>query len=144
MSAGASSPRTSGEAAALDDFAACGLESAEGIAGRFIPSFYFGCEADDPWNAMAFQDLWPFGARPRAIFSSDIGHWDVPDMREVLEEAWELVEGGALSAADFREFTFENPTDLLAGSNPDFFRGTAVEGAVAKYLGEKHQERSSP
>ena len=36
----------------------------------------------------------PFGARLKAIFSSDIGHWDVPDMTEVLEEAYEMVEHG--------------------------------------------------
>lgn len=34
-----------------------------------------------------------FGARLRAICSSDIGHWDVPDITEVAEEAYDLVEG---------------------------------------------------
>jgi hypothetical protein len=28
------------------------------------------------------------------IFSSDIGHWDVPDIAGILGEAWELVETG--------------------------------------------------
>ena len=56
------------------------------------------------------------------------------DMREVLEEAWELVDHGLLSAADFRAFIFENPVSLWAGSNPDFFKGTVVEDAVAKRL----------
>ncbi len=32
------------------------------------------------------------GARLRAMFASDIGHWDVPDFTGVLPEAWELVE----------------------------------------------------
>ncbi len=46
------------------------------------------------------------GARLNAIFSSDIGHWDVPDMNDVLEEAYELVEHGLLDMNDFKEFTF--------------------------------------
>ena len=32
-------------------------------------------------NAVAFGKFIPFGARINAIFSSDIGHFDVPDMR---------------------------------------------------------------
>ena len=42
--------------------------------------YYFGCEADDRMNATAFGRANPFGARINAIFSSDIGHFDVPDM----------------------------------------------------------------
>ena len=53
-------------------------------------------------------------------------------MSEVLEEAWELVEHGMITEADFREFTFENAARLHTALNPDFFKGTAVEGAVAK------------
>ena len=68
------------------------------------------------------------------MFSSDIGHWDVPDMSEVLEEAYELVEHGLVNEADFREFTFTNPAMLHAGMNPDFFKGTVVEKDVAKLL----------
>jgi len=74
----------------------------------------------------------PFGARLRAIFSSDIGHWDVPDMTEVLEEAYELVEHGLLTEDDFRDFVFTNPATLWTGMNPDFFKGTVVEQAAAR------------
>ena len=72
----------------------------------------------------------PVGARLRALFASDIGHWDVPDIREVLPEAWELVEDGDATEADFRALTFENPVSLWASTNPSFFDGTSVEGAV--------------
>ena len=71
--------------------------------------FHFGCEADDPMTALAFDARRnPLGARLRAIFASDVGHWDVPDVREVLPEAWELVERrarhrGRLPGADVRE-----------------------------------------
>ena len=58
----------------------------------------FGCEADDPINAWAFNErVNPFGARLRAMFGSDISHWDVPDMAESVHEAWEQVERGTLS-----------------------------------------------
>ena len=76
----------------------------------------------------------PFGARLRAIFSSDIGHWDVPDMTAVLEEAYELVEDEVLEEEDFRDFVFTNPVTLWTGMNPDFFKGTVVEQAAAKVL----------
>ena len=46
------------------------------------------------------------------MFASDIGHWDVPDIREVLPEAWELVEDGHINEADFRALTFENACEL--------------------------------
>ena len=45
------------------------------------------CEADDPTNAFAFDTrVNPLSARINAMFASDIGHWDVPDFREVLPE----------------------------------------------------------
>jgi hypothetical protein len=36
-----------------------------------------------------------------------------------------------ITEADFRQFTFENAARLHTALNPDFFKGTAVEGAVA-------------
>ncbi len=119
----------------LDDFAAADVSSVQELVDRFVPSFFFGCEADDATNAWAFDTrVNPTGARLNAVFSSDIGHWDVPDMREVLEEAYELVEHGLVSDADFRRFVFTNPMRLLTDVNPDFFTGTAVEHAVAAEL----------
>lgn len=73
------------------------------------------------------------GARLGAIFSSDIGHWDVPDMTEVLEEAYELVEHEIITETDFRDFVFTNPVKMW-GMNPGFFKGTVVEKDVAKLL----------
>ena len=88
---------TQEDPAALDDWSRCGIEKREDIRDLFVPNFYFGCEADDPINAMAFDTRkLPFGARLNAIFSSDIGHWDVPDMTEVTEEAHEMVEHGLI------------------------------------------------
>ena len=99
--------------------------------------FYFGCEADDPSNVWAFNARAnPLGARLNAIFSSDIGHFDVPDMTEVVPEAYEMVEDGLASAADFRDFTFANVVRLFGRQNPRFFAGTRVAAAAEGVLGE--------
>ena len=58
------------------------------LRDRFVPNFYFGCEADDRLVTWAFAEhVNPAGARLRPIFGSDISHWDVPDMTEPVEEA---------------------------------------------------------
>ena len=119
----------------LDNWAPCLIDKAEDIRDLFVPNFFFGCEADDPINAWAFNDkINPFGARLRAIFSSDISHWDVPDMRDTVAEAYELVEHGLITDDGLRDFTFTNPVALFGGMNPDFFKGTRVEAEVAKLL----------
>jgi predicted TIM-barrel fold metal-dependent hydrolase len=126
-------PDQGADLASRDDWSRCGIESAEDIRDLFIPHFYFGCEADDPMNATAFDSrLNPLGARLNAIFSSDIGHWDVPDMREVTHEAYELVDEGLITEDDFRRFVFDNPCQMWLGMNPDFFKGTRVEDAARR------------
>jgi hypothetical protein len=74
------------------------------------------------------------------MFGSDVGHWDVTDVGDVVVEAHELVEDGFITENDFKEFMFWNPAELHAGMNPDFFKGTVVENEVAKFLatGRKH------
>jgi hypothetical protein len=122
----------------LDDFAACGIKKAEDIRDLFVPNFYFGCESDDPVTSWAFKShVNPFGARLGALFGSDIGHFDVPDMTEVLVEAYEGVEDGIMSEEDFCDFVFGNPVRFWAGMNPNFFKGTTVESQVQKFLTEK-------
>jgi hypothetical protein len=85
-------------------------------------------------NAVAFSKLNPFGARIKAIFSSDFGHFDVIDMRDPLPEAYELVEDGHITAADFRAFTFANAVRLWGTLNPRFFEGTRVAKEAAAVL----------
>ncbi len=120
----------------FDEFAHSGVERAEDFVKLFAEPFFFGCEADDPITATAFdQKLNPFGARLQALFGSDISHWDVPDMSEVLQEAWEMVEHGLLSEEDFTDFVFTNPVRFYTRSNPRFFEGTRVEHAVQTALG---------
>jgi predicted TIM-barrel fold metal-dependent hydrolase len=121
--------------AVIDDYAACGIESPQDFRELFARNFYFGCEADDPMNAWGFNSKTnPYGARLKVLFGSDIGHFDVPDMREVLPEAHELVDDGVITEDDFRDFVFTYPVEFWAGMNPDFFKGTAVEKAVSAEL----------
>jgi len=119
----------------LDDWRECRVETAEQLAELFVPRFYFGCEGDDKMSAVAFDTrMNPFGSRLRATFGSDIGHFDVVDMREVVAECWELVEHGLISEDDFADLAFRNTVRLHGGMNPDFFKGTVVESAAARVL----------
>jgi predicted TIM-barrel fold metal-dependent hydrolase len=120
----------------LDDFAACEIKRAEDIRDLF-DNFYFGCEADDPINAWAFNRKFnPYGARLNALFGSDIGHFDVPDMSDVLPEAHELVEEGLITRDDFRDFVFGNAARFWTAGNPGFFKGTRVEKQVAETVSQ--------
>ena len=118
-----------------DDFEAAGIDSKEDVRAVFSGNFYFGCEADDRATVWAFDPR--MGVRLRPVFSSDFTHFDVPDFREVIPEAFEMVERGFVTEQDFREFTFANAARLHTRNNPDFFKGTVVEQAVADELGLK-------
>ncbi len=112
----------------VDDFKESLINSPADIIDMFTRQFHFGCEADDPLTSLAYRsDLLPSGQTMKPIFASDIGHWDVPDMRHVLEEAWELVEEGRINEDQFEEFSCTNVTTMLLSVNPDFFSGTVVE-----------------
>ncbi|HCW88728.1 MAG TPA: amidohydrolase, partial [Marinobacter sp.] len=115
----------------LDDFAAAHIDSPADIVAKFVPNFYFGAEADDPSVAYAFnQQVNPEGARLNAFWASDSGHWDVPDLTQVLAETWQQVERGALSEQDFKDLVFSNPHRFYSEKNPDFFKNTAVQQPI--------------
>jgi predicted TIM-barrel fold metal-dependent hydrolase len=118
----------------LDDFAACKITRKEDWVDLYAKPYYFGCEADDRMNAVAFGKGNPFGAQLNAIYSSDIGHFDVIDMRDPLPEAYELVEDGHITERNFRDFVFENAVRLWGTQNPRFFEGTVVEKEAASVL----------
>jgi predicted TIM-barrel fold metal-dependent hydrolase len=116
----------------IDDFAAAGVDSIDTLRAQFANQLYFGCEADDVTTAWAFDKHGNHCLKP--IFSSDVGHFDVVDMSEVLEEAHELLEDGLMTEDDFRQFVFTNAASLHTSLSPDFFKGTVVEDAVAKHV----------
>ena len=118
-----------------DDFEAAGVNSKADVRAVFSGNFYFGCEADDHATVMAFDPR--MGVRLRPVFSSDFTHFDVPDFKDVIPEAFEAVERGYMTEQDFREFTFTNAASLHTRNNPDFFKGTVVEQDVARELGLK-------
>lgn len=116
----------------FDDFEAAGIQSKNDVCNVFTSNFYFGCEADDRATTWAFDPR--MGVRLRPVFSSDFTHFDVPDFREVIPEAYEMVEKRYVTEQDFREFTFANAARLHTRNNPAFFKGTVVEQAVAAEL----------
>jgi predicted TIM-barrel fold metal-dependent hydrolase len=115
-----------------DDFEAAGIETKDDVRSVFSGNFYFGCEADDRATMWAFDPR--MGVRLRPVFSSDFTHFDVPDFRDVIPEAFEMVEKGYVTEQDFREFTFTNAARLHTRNNPGFFKGTVIEQAVANEL----------
>lgn len=98
----------------LDEWAAGGIERPEDIKTLYADRFWFGCEADDPLTSLAFNtSVNPFGAELQVMLGSDVAHWDLPDMTEVLEEAYEMVERGWIGEASSRDVVFINPARLV-------------------------------
>ncbi|HYL59713.1 MAG TPA: hypothetical protein VEU51_12660, partial [Candidatus Acidoferrales bacterium] len=117
----------------IDEWAHSGVRGAEDIRDIFTRQFYFGCEGDDPLTMMAYRPMGTrFDAQLNAFYGSDIGHWDVPDMALILDEAYELVEHGLMTPAELRAFVFATPVNFWTSTNPEFFKGTRVEAEVAR------------
>jgi hypothetical protein len=127
----------------LDDYHFCKISQKQDWIDLFATPYYFGCEADDRMNAVAFGKMMPLGARINALFSSDIGHFDVVDMRDPLPEAYELVEDGHITASDFSDFVFGNSVRLWGTQNPRFFEGTRVAKEAAALLKAGTQARAA-
>ena len=89
-------------------------------------------------NATAFGRGNPFGAKLNAIYSSDIGHFDVIDFRDPLPEAYELVEEGHITEDNFRDFVFANAVRLWGTQNPSFFDGTVVAKEATAVLAQAY------
>jgi predicted TIM-barrel fold metal-dependent hydrolase len=116
-----------------DDFGLVDIPDKVTLVELFRRNFYFGCEADDPMTALAFDPRMKMHLKP--VLGSDIAHFDVLDATEVIHEAHELVERELITEENFRDLTFGNPVRLFAGMNPDFFKGTILEEAVTAELG---------
>ena len=116
----------------IDDFAACGIEREEEIRIFSFPVFILDVKRTTRLPPRHSKRNETRLGSVNAVFGSDIGHWDVPDMTEVTEEAYEAVEQGLITGDDFRDFVFTNPVGLWTAVNPDFFKGTKVEEAVAQ------------
>src|SRR4029453_3620336 len=116
-------PELTGGGADLDDFSACKITRKEDWLDLFVKPFYFGCEADDRMNATAFGKGNPFAAKLNAIYSSDIGHFDVIDMRNPLPEAYELGDEGGNNQEDFSGVVVREPCASGGPAHPSLHRG---------------------
>ena len=131
----ANDAKTYGGIENLDDYSRCSINYIGDFQELFVDCFYFGCEADDSSNAWAFNRTCnPLGSKLNALFGSDVGHFDVQDMAQVLPEAYELVEDNRISDSDFCSFVFENPVRFWGETNPNFFEGTRVSTDARKVL----------
>jgi len=64
----------------VNDWTSVKIDKKQDIKDSFVERFYFSCEADDSLNYTAFNaKANKMGARLKAMFSSDLGHWDVKD-----------------------------------------------------------------
>ena len=120
---GALLPReTAPPAEQLDDLSRCSSSRWQ-ISPRISrDSFYFGCEADDPINALAFNmrsTRMACDSTRSSDPTSATGMWRMPT--SVVEEAYELVERGLITEADFRDF-ISQPREALRRQQPDVLR----------------------
>ncbi|MET0894583.1 MAG: amidohydrolase, partial [Acidimicrobiia bacterium] len=120
-----------------DEFAGIGSDI-DVVKTWFEERFFLGCEADDRTTGAAFSNHVKISLN--ALFSSDIGHWDVPTMAGVLPEAYELVEEGILNLEDFRAFSCNNAARLYLDMNPEFFQGTVIENKLPNVLPRSRRE----
>jgi len=119
----------------VDDWNHVDITCKEDIRDLFVNNLYFGCEADDALNYTAFNTKAnKLDVKLKAMFSSDLGHWDVVDFGEILSETYEAVEKGLMTEEDFEDFVFTNPATFATRLNPDYFKGTVVEDEVAKLI----------
>src|SRR2546423_15681355 len=63
-----------------DDYIHCNITQKQDWIDLYATPYYFGCEADDRMNAVAFGKAMPLGARINAIYSSDV---EMPDVGAV-------------------------------------------------------------
>jgi predicted TIM-barrel fold metal-dependent hydrolase len=118
---------------ARNEFEDSGIQSEADLARIFREQFYFGCESDDVTVHRALDGPGnPMGVSLSPIFSSDIGHWDVPQLDQPVPNSFRLVEQGRLSREGYRVFVFDAIVRLHTRLNPDFFAGTVVESALAQ------------
>ena len=76
-------------------------------------------------NATAFGRGNPFGAQLNAIYSSDIGHFDVIDFRDPLPEAYELVEDGHITERRFPRLRLRQRGAAVGHAESAVLRGHA-------------------
>ena len=129
----------------VNDFELAGIGSTKDNCRQVTQQCCFGCEADDPLAGLGYDTNRIPGEEPiLPIFSSDIGHWDVAHMHEVLPEAHEHIEHGWMDETRFRGFMCDNAVRMYGEANPRFFEGTIVERYAARQLASRADTTHSP
>ena len=108
--------RSSGATTALDDFAGCQIESVEDIHDLFVPRFFFGCEADDPLTAWAFNTGHQPGRREAAGYAR-LRHGPLGRARHPGDRPRGARAGGA-RAARVRRTSAASRSSTPASSSP--------------------------
>ena len=49
-------------------------------------------------------------------------------MTTCVPDAYQMVENGLMNEENFRDFMLTNPAEFFTSQNPDFFKGTTLEG----------------
>ena len=122
-----------------DDFARVHIDGPDDIRRLFTRELLLRVRGRRPHDVDRVRRA--DGTAAEAMLGSDIAHFDVVDATEVLDEAYELVEDGHITEANFREFTFSNVVQLYRGMNPSFFTGTVVEADAEAEFAEVPGER---
>jgi hypothetical protein len=88
----------------LDDWWACEITSEADFVGLFVDPFHFWVPRRRPHGGGGRRrTALPDGRASQVDAGSDIGHFDVTDMGDVVPKAHELVDERLMSEADFRD-----------------------------------------
>jgi hypothetical protein len=112
------------DAASFDEWAPSGIGSAEEICEIFTQRFYFGCEGDDPLNAVAFDTKGsPFQAKLTLCMAPILGTGMCPRWRKRHRRltSWSSM----VSSARMPSATWSSPTRSSSGP-----RGIAISSAA--------------
>jgi predicted TIM-barrel fold metal-dependent hydrolase len=127
-----------------DEFAGTLIDGEDDIRGMFEDQFFFGCEADDRSVYRATDARGnAMNARLQPLFSSDAGHFDLPDLRAAVPSSHKLVERGLIDEAIYHDFVFGNVVRMYGAMNPGFFTGTTVETEAQGVLGTLRTARAT-
>jgi predicted TIM-barrel fold metal-dependent hydrolase len=111
-----------------DEFADSLIESDADIREMFEDRLFFGCEADDRSVYRATDTKGnAMNARLQPLFSSDAGHFDLPDIRFAVPESHKLVERGLIDDTAYNDFVFGNAVRMYGSMHHGFFTGTTIE-----------------
>ena len=117
-----------------DEWSRCGVREEHDFA-RIFENFFFGCEADDPSVHRALDARAnPFKLRFQPIFSTTSVTGTFPTSSACCSKVIISRTRGSSATPTIAISFSPIPRDLHMKANPDFFKGTVVEGATFEPL----------